>query len=61
MSLSLFAHVVVIIGFEETTYSTTENNTRTVTVCASITDDSPMLAKTVQVSIMSVDGSAMGN
>ena len=51
----------VEIGFEQTTYSTTENNTRVVTVCASIRPGSPALSgKSVVVTIMSVDGSAIG-
>ena len=49
-----------MIGFEETLYSTTENNTRTVVVCASIRDGSPQLAKTVEVELMSMDASAIG-
>ena len=60
MDLFISLIVVVEIGFEETTYSTTENNTRIVMVCASITDSSPQLARTVEVALMSVDGSAVG-
>lgn len=56
----MYLYTEVVIGFEETVYSTTENDTRTVTVCASIRPGSPALAKTVEVELMSVDGSAIG-
>ena len=52
---------VVEIGFEQTTYFATENNTREVIVCASIQSGSPALSgKSVVVALMSVDGSAIG-
>ena len=52
---------VVEIGFEQTTYFTTENNTREEIVCVSIQSGSPALSGiSVVVTLMSVDGSAVG-
>ena len=50
---------VVVIGFERTMYSTLENNSVSVTVCASVRSP-PFLAKTVEVNLASADGTAMG-
>ena len=50
-----------MIGFERTRYDILENNTETVTVCASIQPlPSPQLAKSVEVVLSSADGTAMG-
>ena len=51
--------IVVVIGFEETMYNTPENNSVSVTVCASVRPP-PSLAKTVEVNLASADGTAMG-
>ena len=48
-----------MIGFERTMYNTPENNLVSVTVCASV-QSPPSLAKTVEVALSSVDGTAMG-
>ena len=52
-------HTVVMIGFENTMYETLENNSVSVTVCASVRP-LPFLNKTVQVNLTSADGTAMG-
>ena len=52
--------IVVVIGFEQTTYTTVENDTRVVMVCASIRPGSPELDKTVVVNLTSSDGTATG-
>ena len=49
---------VVTIGFERTVYNTPENNTISVMVCASVRPP-PSLAKTVEVNLASMDGTAI--
>ena len=52
-------NAVVVIGFERTMYSTPENDSVSVMVCASVRPP-PSLAKTVEVLLASMDGTAMG-
>lgn len=54
-----FWYTVVTIGFERTMYNTPENNSVSVTVCASV-QPPPSLAKSVVVRLTSADGTAMG-
>ena len=50
-----------MIGFERTMYTTLENNSEPVAVCASVRPlPSPQLAKSVVVVLSSADGTAMG-
>ena len=60
-AIIMLSHAVVVIGFENTTYNTLENNTESVIVCASVRPlPSPQLAKSVEVVLSSADGTAMG-
>ena len=52
-------NAVVVIGFERTMYNTAENDSVSVMVCASV-QPPPSLAKTVEVLLASMDGTAMG-
>lgn len=52
-------NAVVVIGFERTMYNTPENDSVRVMVCASVRPP-PSLAKTVEVLLTSMDGTAMG-
>ena len=57
--LYILLYIVPIIGFENTTYMTVEDNTVTREVCARVLDP-PTLDRTVTVTLQSRDGSAMG-
>ena len=58
-SVFLLLYTVVMIGFEDVMYDIRENNSVSVTVCASVRP-LPFLNKTVQVNLTSADGTAMG-